>query len=269
MEFRYDDLVHTNSPLLASDDQERVRKTRLLIAGCGTASVIAEAATRLGFERFILVDGDRVALTNINRQAYVFSDVGKNKATVLSRKLEEINPQCSVTTVARFLSAENVVGLVEMCDIVIDAIDALAINAIVSLHKEAKNQGKSIVYPFNVGWGGAVLVFTPQTISIEEMLKVYSEAALGELLEATLLELMGRLMGEIPAYLSETISGLRLREVTKFPQPAIAALQCSVLAATAALKLTLGLPVKLAPHVISFDPWLAASAAVEQSITRS
>ena len=263
MEFRYDDLVCKNWPLITRSQQEKLKNTRLLIAGCGTGSVIAEAAIRLGFERLVLVDGDNVELKNINRQAYVFADVGKNKTQVLKRRLLRINSSANITAFPRFLDSDNVVSLVHKSDVIIDGIDVIDLKAIISLHREARRQGKSIATGFNFGWGGVGIVFTPDSVSLEEMLGSYLGVPTDELLRKSVTELIVPFEKYIPQYFLDVYSALPQRGrpikeiVAEIPQPVVAALQCSTLVAMAAMRVALGLPTAVAPKLIYFDPWVA------------
>lgn len=228
----------------------------MLVAGCGIGSVIAELAARVGFEHFTLVDADRVELKNINRQSYTFSDVGKKKVEAIAQKVSDINPECTVAAISEFVHSGNVRALVDMADIVVDAIDVLAPGAAAMLHTEAKNQGKPVVCPFNIGWGGGVIVVTPDSASLVDMLGAGSTT--GEsLLAADLFDLMRRLAGEVPDYLVKALGNLKLSEVTRYPQPGTAVQQCSALAVVAITRLALGLPTAVAPRFVMFDPWLA------------
>lgn len=262
VEFRYDDLVCRNWPLIRPNQQEKIKNTRLLVAGCGTGSVTAEAAVRMGFEHLVVVDGDNVTVANMNRQAFEFPDVGKNKAEALTQKLKRINPQCTITTVPEFLDSLNVIALVDQCDIVIDAIDVFDVNAILALHREARNQGKPIATGVNFGWGAAAMVFTPDSMRIDEMLTHYLHVPANELLEANMAELLLSMRSVIPDYILKAFSDLpqrgpRVRDVgAEFAQPVVAALQCVTLEITAIVRLTLGLPVPVAPHPVYVDPWL-------------
>jgi molybdopterin/thiamine biosynthesis adenylyltransferase len=58
--FDYDTFVLRNSGYITGDTQEKIRNTRLLIAGAGLGAATAIAATRMGFSNFVLVDGDTV-----------------------------------------------------------------------------------------------------------------------------------------------------------------------------------------------------------------
>jgi len=59
-----------NRIYVSDDEQEQIRTTRLLVGGAGIGSVIAECALRFGFEDIVIVDGDKVELSNLNRQNY-------------------------------------------------------------------------------------------------------------------------------------------------------------------------------------------------------
>lgn len=73
----YEELTLRNAGYVPPELQEKIRATRLLVAGCGLGSTIAEAAARVGFERFTLADGDSIAPHNLNRQAFTIMKDGK------------------------------------------------------------------------------------------------------------------------------------------------------------------------------------------------
>ena len=91
-DFSYDQFVLRNAGYIQPATQEKIRNTRLLIAGCGMGSSPAMCAARLGFEKFILVDGDTVDAHNLNRQFYEFADVGKPKVEALKGHRQTLEP---------------------------------------------------------------------------------------------------------------------------------------------------------------------------------
>lgn len=157
--FNYNTLVARNSGYVSIDVQERIKNTRLLIAGCGVGSSVAVSAARMGFQNFILVDGDIVDLHNLNRQFYSFADVGKFKADSLKNKILEINPEANVQAVNEYLNAENTEGLVKKADIIFDTVDFLALEAILSLHLTANSYNIPILTALNIGFGAGVCFF--------------------------------------------------------------------------------------------------------------
>ncbi len=91
------DRYNRNRIYVSEDEQEKVRETRILLGGAGIGSIIAECALRFGFENIVIVDGDRVELSNLNRQNYVKSDIGKSKAECLAKRLLRINPKANIS----------------------------------------------------------------------------------------------------------------------------------------------------------------------------
>lgn len=59
----------------------------------GVGSFAAEALARAGVGRLVLVDGDTVSLTNLNRQLVALhSTLGQSKAQVMAQRVQDINP---------------------------------------------------------------------------------------------------------------------------------------------------------------------------------
>jgi molybdopterin/thiamine biosynthesis adenylyltransferase len=71
-----------------------------------------------------LADGDRFEESNLNRQ--ILSDassIGKKKAECAAERALKIWPQADIRTLDIYLSPDNLPGLVEGADIVMDALD--------------------------------------------------------------------------------------------------------------------------------------------------
>ena len=98
--FNYKDFTKRNEGYIPPSVQNKIENTRLLIAGCGIGSTIAEAAIRLGFQKITLVDGDIIELHNLNRQDYSYSDVNKPKVIALQNRLLAINPEATIEIVS-------------------------------------------------------------------------------------------------------------------------------------------------------------------------
>jgi hypothetical protein len=113
----------------------------------------------MGFENFILVDGDVVDAHNINRQFYDFADVDKPKVEALKDKILRINPEAKVEAIQAYLNADNTDEIIGKADIVFDTVDFLDLQAILRLHTSAKRQGKEIFTALSVGFGALVWYF--------------------------------------------------------------------------------------------------------------
>jgi tRNA A37 threonylcarbamoyladenosine dehydratase len=94
----------------------------------GVGSAAAEGLVRSGVGRVILVDYDRICVTNVNRQVHAMKGtLGKPKVAVMAERLRLINPDAVIDARAEFYSAETSARLlVPEPDVVIDAIDNMA-----------------------------------------------------------------------------------------------------------------------------------------------
>ncbi len=94
----------------------------------GVGSFAAEALVRSGVGRLILVDYDRVCVTNVNRQLHAMKGtLGKPKAQVMAERLRLINPDATIEARTEFYCAETSAQLlVPEPDVVVDAIDNVA-----------------------------------------------------------------------------------------------------------------------------------------------
>ena len=114
--------------LVGDDGVARLAQARVLLAGLGgVGSYAAEALARAGIGHLTIVDFDRVAPSNLNRQlCALHSSVGRKKVEVIAERIADINPDCRLTTMDRFLAADELPTLVgEGFHQVVDAIDSL------------------------------------------------------------------------------------------------------------------------------------------------
>ena len=74
-------------------------------------------------EYITIVDGDKVEESNLNRQNYVKSDIGKFKAETLRKRLLKINPTAKITCHNVYITKDNVYELLKEHDIAINALD--------------------------------------------------------------------------------------------------------------------------------------------------
>jgi hypothetical protein len=159
MTFDYASAVLRNKGYITDETQLKIRNTRLLIAGCGIGSSLAVCAARMGFEKFVLVDGDVVDAHNLNRQFYGFADVGKPKVVALKNQLLQINPQASIEAIEQNLTADNIDLIVSKVDMVLDTVDFIDLPAILQLHQSASQHKVAILTALNVGFGALVWYF--------------------------------------------------------------------------------------------------------------
>lgn len=116
-----------NEALITRHGQElhdRFSSATAAICGLGgLGSNIAIALARAGIGRLILVDFDRVDITNLHRQQYKAEQIGEYKTEALAANLLEISPYTEVKGVTEKVTEDNFLELLEGVDIVCEAFD--------------------------------------------------------------------------------------------------------------------------------------------------
>jgi tRNA threonylcarbamoyladenosine dehydratase len=88
----------------------RLRKAVVMVIGLGgVGSWAAEALCRSGIGRLVLVDLDDICISNTNRQLHALSSTtGQMKIDALRDRFAQINPDCIVTLVHDFVTADSI-----------------------------------------------------------------------------------------------------------------------------------------------------------------
>lgn len=106
---------------------ERLARATVGIAGCGgIGSNAALSLVRAGVGRLILIDHDRVELSNLNRQAFFRADVGRPKVAALADHLRAIHPGVALVCHEQRLAPGQVAELFAEAEILIEAFDDAA-----------------------------------------------------------------------------------------------------------------------------------------------
>ena len=137
--------------LLGTEGAARLRQSRVLVCGLGgVGSYVAEALARSGLGSLRLVDFDRVAPSNINRQlCALHSTIGQEKADIVAARLADVNPDCQLEVQKIFIGPENAAELLEGVDYVADAIDSLSGKLALAL--AAREKGVPILCAMGAG----------------------------------------------------------------------------------------------------------------------
>lgn len=151
-----------NQPIISLSAQDLLSQKKVLFAGCGLGSCIAESFARLGLKNYILVDNDTIESHNLNRQSFNNSDINKLKVDALKQRILTINPDCKIESHPVLFNSTNSEKFISQCDIIIDTIDFLDLKAIIALHDEALKQNKPIISLFTAAWGAVGIFIPPQ-----------------------------------------------------------------------------------------------------------
>ena len=89
----------------------------------GLGSNIAIALARAGIGKLILIDFDRVDITNLHRQQYKANQIGRYKTEALADNLREIAPYIELEIHTEHITEDNAVTLLQGVDIICEAFD--------------------------------------------------------------------------------------------------------------------------------------------------
>lgn len=114
--------------LIGTDGVERLKNATVMVLGVGgVGSHCIEALARSGVGTLILVDNDRVSLTNINRQSIAYqSTVGEYKTKLMKDRIHDICHTTEVVAHEMFVLPDNLESLFDRkVDYIVDAIDTV------------------------------------------------------------------------------------------------------------------------------------------------
>lgn len=124
----------------------------------GPASLYLVAA---GIGELVLVDGDVVEASNLNRQIlFDFSDLGRPKARAAAERLQSHNPELKIEAVEKRIEESDLKPLLKGCNFVLDCFDAnkdrLAVN------RECIRLGIPAAHGFAQNFSGEIFTVLPE-----------------------------------------------------------------------------------------------------------
>ena len=125
----------TDALISRHGDELHRRFSSAAVAVCGLGGLganIAVALARAGIGRLLLIDFDRVDITNLHRQQYKASQLGRYKTDALAENLAEIAPYTEIRAVRARITEENLAELLHDADIVCEAFDDAASKAMLA-----------------------------------------------------------------------------------------------------------------------------------------
>ena len=135
--------------VIGPDAVEKLNRCSVAVVGLGgVGGIAAEVLARSGIGCLLLVDGDVVEETNINRQVVAYANtVGQNKALLMAARIRGINPVIIIEAYPVFFTKDEfpLQGL----DYVVDAIDS--VNDKVQLIKKCQEFGIPILSSMGAG----------------------------------------------------------------------------------------------------------------------
>ena len=157
--------------ILSEEDFNKIKNLNILLVGVGGVGGYAlESLARLGVGNFTIVDNDIVDITNLNRQIIsLHSNIGKKKVDIAKNRVLDINPDCNIKTIAKFITKDNIDILFnEKYDFIIDACDTITTKVL--LIKYAKDYDIPLISIMGTGNR-----FDPTKVVIKDIFKTNND----------------------------------------------------------------------------------------------
>ncbi len=115
-------------PEIGDAGQAMIRAAHVLVVGVGgLGAPVLQYLAGAGVGRLTLVDGDRVALSNLHRQTlFCEADIGRPKAAAAAVTLSALNRDCTIDIYNAPLDPANAPALVSQSNLVLDCADSFA-----------------------------------------------------------------------------------------------------------------------------------------------
>ncbi|NLD38604.1 MAG: HesA/MoeB/ThiF family protein [Desulfatiglans sp.] len=123
---RYDRQIMV--PEIGLEGQEKIKSSRVFIAGAGgLGSPVSLYLAAAGVGTLVIADNDRVEITNLNRQILHWPrNIGSKKVESAREKINSFNEHTKVEIFDETIDDDNISGLTNGCDVIIDAMDNIA-----------------------------------------------------------------------------------------------------------------------------------------------
>jgi molybdopterin/thiamine biosynthesis adenylyltransferase len=251
--WRYDEAFARHRGLLTVAEQERLRRSRVAIAGLGgVGGVHLATLARLGIGAFQIADPDRFELANFNRQHGAgMSTLGRGKAEVMADQARAINPDVQLDIFSEHITPANVADFLADVNVLVDGIDFFALEARRLLFREARRRGIWAVTAGPLGFSTSWLVFDPTGMSFDDYFDLHEG-------QDELEQLVAFAVGLAPrathlGYLDLTQVDLK---AGRGPSVGLACQLCAGVTAAEVVKILLGRgPVRAAPWYCQFDAY--------------
>ena len=116
--------------VIGNDNLKKINKKSVLVLGCGgVGGYVVEALARSNIGTLILVDFDKVDISNINRQIIALeSTIGEYKVDLLEKRVKDINKDCKIIKINKFIDLNNLEELFNNnIDFFVDACDTISV----------------------------------------------------------------------------------------------------------------------------------------------
>lgn len=168
--YDYSEAFSRNLGWVTPQEQERLRRVRVAVAGMGgVGGVHVQALARLGVGALSLTDFDSFELANFNRQAgAATSTIGRAKVEVMREFALDVNPETDVRVFPDGIDEHKLADYLGEVDLLIDGIDFFANGIRPALYRAARERGIPVVCAAPLGAGASLISFLPGGMSFDD-----------------------------------------------------------------------------------------------------
>jgi molybdopterin/thiamine biosynthesis adenylyltransferase len=151
-----------NIGTIGLDGQIKLLQSRVAVVGAGgLGDTIIELLARQGIGHITIIDNDRFAEQNLNRQLMsTEKNLGKYKALVAAKRVAQINSAVTITTFVEKLTKDNADRLLKGSQVVADALDNLPSRFVVE--NACRSLGIPLVHGTIAGFCGQLTTIFPE-----------------------------------------------------------------------------------------------------------
>lgn len=172
--FDYDRAFSRNIGWVTREEQQRLRRSRVAVAGLGgVGGAHVLALSRLGIAHFNIADFDEFDVHNMNRQVAAFmSTMGRPKLEVVAEMAADINPESEIRQFPQGINEANLDDFLKDVDVYVDALDFFVLETRRKVFARCRELGIPALTAAPLGMGTAFLYFSPTGMSFEDYFKV-------------------------------------------------------------------------------------------------
>jgi len=200
-------------------DQAKLAASKVLVIGAGAlGNEILKNLVLLGFRRIVVVDSDRIDVSNLSRTIlYRSEDIGEFKVNVAARACSSISPDAVVQPIVANVLRDCGLGLFNWCDLVLAGLDNR--EARLWLNRSSWKVNRPWIDGAIEGINGVARVFLPGAPPCYECtLGEVDWAILDRRMSCNLLAHEEVTEGKVPTTptISSIIAGIQVQEAVKF-----------------------------------------------------
>ena len=182
--FDYDIAFSRNIGWVTREEQHRLRKKRVAIAGLGgVGGRHLLTLTRLGIEKFNIADPDVFDVANFNRQLGAdMTSIGRKKIDVMSELASAVNPKIDLRPYPNGVTDQNIDDFLDGIDLYVDGLDFFVIDIRERVFAMCAERGIPAITAAPLGIGTAFLAFLPGKSTFEEYFQMHGRSTREKLL---------------------------------------------------------------------------------------